>query len=117
MPRFNITLNNLQFYSHIGVYDQERIVGNDFRVDVKVSFPADSFKSEDLTSTISYADIYAIVHEEMHIEHRLIETVCVKIAQKIKDISFSDCSISVKIAKISPPIGGCTGDAEVEYII
>ncbi|MDE6339803.1 MAG: dihydroneopterin aldolase [Muribaculaceae bacterium] len=63
-----IKLKDLLFHSLIGVEEQERIVGNEFRVNVELTYSADHFENENLESTISYAEVYALVEEEMRKE-------------------------------------------------
>lgn len=75
MGRFVIRLNGLRFYSRIGVFDQERSVGNEFRVDLTAVADASGFRSENLDTTVSYADIYDVVAEAMRREWLLLESV------------------------------------------
>ena len=77
MECFVIRLNDLKFYSRIGVMDQERVVGNEFVVDVEIRYPADqfSFSMEDLCTTISYADVYEMVACRMAQSWMLLESV------------------------------------------
>lgn len=72
---FRITLSDLRFHASIGVADQERKVGNDFRVDMEIMMDASGFSVEQLSTTISYADVYDIISEEMRKEWLLLESV------------------------------------------
>lgn len=114
---FKIELRDARFFSKIGVFDQERNVGNEFTVHVIVWFDATTFLDEDLDSSLSYADIYEIVKKEMSKEAMLLETVSKRIADNLR-FSFAKLSkISVNIEKISPPISGLCGKCAVEYTI
>ena len=57
--RMTITLDSLRFYAYHGVGAQERVVGNEFEVTVSVEIPP--VYTDDLSATVSYADIAAIV--------------------------------------------------------
>ena len=75
--RMTITLDSLRFYAYHGVGAQERMVGNEFEVTVSVEIPP--VYTDDLSATVSYADIAAIVGEEMAEPSDLIEHVAVRI--------------------------------------
>lgn len=113
---FNIRLEDLRFYSHIGVAEQERLVGNEFRVDMHLKLTADGFRAEELTSTVSYADAYAMVEKVMRQTHLLLESVAMEIADSI-GIRWPQVErVSVKITKLSVPIDNMSGSASVEYV-
>lgn len=116
MSDFVIRLENLRFYSRIGVADQERVVGNEFYVDVSVVLDGSGFVAEDLSSSISYADIYEGVEVQMGKEWHLLESVCVAMAEEIEKMSSRIKNIRIKIRKLAPPISGIQGCASVEYV-
>ena len=113
MGNFKIELKGLRFISRIGVSEQERKVGNEFVVDIAYSFPTSGFSCEDLTSTISYADIYYIVRDEMRREWLLLESVASSISEKIKSGFPQIEKISVSVTKTSVPLDGISGTATV----
>lgn len=115
MNSFLIKLRGLRFYSRIGVYEQERVVGNEFAVDVAVRYGAEHFEDENLSTTISYADIYAIVAEAMQREWMLLESAAKGISERISKRWAEVEEIRVTIEKATPPICGIMGSAAVEY--
>ncbi len=117
MERFVIRLENIRFYGRIGVFEQERKVGNDFSVDVSVETDAADFEYENLSTSVSYADIYDIVSGEMGEERLLLESTVKSIAEAIKSRWSSVLSVNVKITKDSPPITGIQGVCSVEYCL
>lgn len=114
---FKITLSNLRFYSRIGVLEQERIVGNQFEVSVKLVTDASNFKFECLESTISYADVYEEVSAVMEGEWMLLESVAKKIAKKIVDRWEIVKRVEVTVSKLSVPIQGMQGTSSVEFFL
>lgn len=114
--KFVVRLENLKFYSFIGVFPEERMIGNDFILNISVSFNATRFKSENLDTTISYADIYEIVAKEMQIKWLLLESVAKEIGDNILNKWDFITEISIKIEKVNPPIPGMKGSGSVEYI-
>lgn len=112
---FVIRLENLRFASRIGVFDFERLKCNDFEVNVCFSISSDCFKMECLETTVSYADVYAVVESVMSREWLLLESVARTIHDEIRVIWPYACGISVKISKLHPPIPGIHGSCSVEY--
>lgn len=125
-----ITLDNLLFYAHHGVFGHETRDGNEFEVNIRVVYTEDSpegkFTSgesertqveENLDDTVSYARLYEITREEMAVPRQLLETVSRAIAEKIKSEFPSLSIVECKICKKRPPIAGMTGSASVSYRI
>lgn len=112
---FQIRLNDLRFFSHIGVSEQERKVGNEFCINIAILYSAEKFINEDLSSTISYADIYDLIDLEMKKEAMLLETVAKSLTFKISS-KWQECmEIETEICKIHPPISGIIGNCAVKY--
>lgn len=112
---FEIELRNLEFYSRIGVAPQERRVGNHFRITVTIRYDANRFESEQLESSISYAEIYQEIESVMNDEWLLLESVAQKISHCLKSRWESIQSGEVEIIKVVPPIAGMAGEAVIRY--
>lgn len=112
---FKICLQDLAFYSRIGVFTQERKVGNEFRVSISIKYDASDFEDENLETTISYADVYEIIKLQMDGEHLLLESVAKCITDTISKQWKNIVEISTSICKVAPPIPGITGSCAVEY--
>ena len=86
---------------------EESVVGNRFRVDVKIE--GDFMKpagSDDLNDTIDYTTVYQTVVSEMKQRSNLIEHVAKRIIDKLKPVCDSASMIEVKISKYNPPVNG-----------
>ena len=109
-----IELKKLTFHAYHGVTEQERIIGNNYRVDLKLFLDlSKAAESDNLEDTVNYADIFGLVKEEMAVPSQLLEhiagrTVC-KIKQKYPYLS----KITIRLAKINPPIKGELREAAV----
>lgn len=114
MAKFLISLINQRFYSSIGVFEQERLVGNEFLLDLHVEYDAERFEKENLASSISYADLYEITKEYMGQEYLLLESVCLDIRNHILGSWPFIESGNIRIIKVSPPIAGMEGSCGVE---
>lgn len=110
-----IVLEGMHFYAYHGYYEEERLIGNHFVVDVEVQARANrGAMTDDLTGTVNYETIYTICRIEMRKPSQLIEHVAQRIAGKIQhQFSFLQ-SIRVRISKQQPPLGGPVRRAYVE---
>ncbi len=110
-----VSLEGLEFHAYHGVYPHERSSGNKFEVDIHVEtrFDDSAFR-DDLSGTLNYEVLYAVVKAEMEKPSKLLETVGNAIAesalQKFKEAIF----VEVKISKFNPPIGGVCRKASVQ---
>lgn len=111
---FEIALNKLRFFARHGVLDFERESGNEFIVDLSVRIPFDKrIVDDELEGTVSYADLYEIVKEEMEVPRKLLEKVANEIAIRIKE-KFPEVTMGfIKIEKVRPPIPTLLGSASV----
>ena len=62
-----IALHQLQFYAFHGCLPQERVVGGDYTVDVRLILPdaTTAIEEDDLNGTVNYASVYEVVRKEM----------------------------------------------------
>lgn len=111
---YEIAIKGVKFYARHGVWEQEKKVGNEFIVDLSIRIPYnEQFFSDDLNNTISYADIFSIVEEEMAKPRKLLETVAATIRERIISRWKNILGGSIKICKSIPPISRMTGRSQV----
>jgi len=110
-----IILEGMEFYSFHGCTDDEKKVGIWFSVDVVFNYYSDKAQvSDKLIDTINYQKVYEIVSKEMNTTSNLLENVAYRIKNKIIS-NYEDISdLSVRISKISPPLGGKIQKVSVE---
>ena len=111
---YKISLNNLEFYSFHGFYQEENLIGNTFLVDIVVEISNDVMNDE-LTLTVNYETLFQIAKEEMSITRKLLETIVKSIHDRIKLLNSNIHSIEVTITKKHVPIEGMIGEARVTY--
>jgi dihydroneopterin aldolase len=102
-----ITLEGMQFHAFVGVYEDEKINGNDFLLDL--SFVTDigaARLSDDLSDTIDYTMVYKIVAAEMNRPCALLEHLAARIMEALKNQFTTIRDIELKIKKINPAVGG-----------
>ena len=102
-----IHIERLALYAHHGVMPQERVVGAMFYVtlnaDVEVSDVATM--NDELTGTISYADIINVVREEMQTPSSLLEHLIHRIAVRLLTDFSAIQQLEIRIDKENPPCG------------
>lgn len=106
-----ILLENVELFAYHGVIPQERLVGNVFRVDLKIKADVGkAAESDDLENTVNYAEVYDIIKSEMAIPSKLIEHVAKRIIKSIKKKYPQVETVEIKLSKRNPPI-----EAQIEY--
>jgi 7,8-dihydroneopterin aldolase/epimerase/oxygenase len=108
-----IHLHNVIIFAHHGIYDEEKINGNTFEINLDVVYDDKESAFENIEHTISYEDLYAIVKSQMLIATPLLEKVCLQIINKIKQNHPSVKEVSITMYKLQAPIEGFKGKAGV----
>lgn len=110
-----IALEDVIFYAHHGLFDEETIVGKRFEVNLAVetdfSLTADEDKIE---GTVNYVALYDLVKEEVGKPSKLIEHLAGRIVKRIKNEFAEVQKVHIKISKLNPPISGEVGKVSVE---
>ena len=119
MMKTSIFLDDVRFHAFHGVMPQERAVGADFTVWLKVGYDfVKAAENDDLTDTISYADLYEVVRAEMDKPSQLLEYVALRIVKAVAARWPRIDTIDLRLAKDNPPMGAdCKGaGVEIHYI-
>ena len=110
-----ILLRDLRFHAFHGVLPQERLVGGNFVVDLRVGYPlAQAMTSDRVDDTLNYASLYALVEREMQQPSSLLEHLAGRIAQAIAKTFPEALSIDLTLTKQNPPMGADCKGAGVE---
>jgi 7,8-dihydroneopterin aldolase/epimerase/oxygenase len=113
-----IALENLIFFAHHGYYKEEQVLGNWFGVDIKLY--TDIYKSslnDNLSDTIDYQNVFAIVENEMGKPVQLLETLLYNIVDELKNNFSTIQKLEIKITKINPPLGAINGQSAISESI
>lgn len=110
-----ILLQGLRFHAYIGVGEQERQVGNDYVLDLRLGYPfADAILSDEVADTLNYAEVFGAVSEIMQKPAKLLETAAGTIARELFRRFPKTESIDLKLVKLNPPMGADCNGAGVE---
>jgi 7,8-dihydroneopterin aldolase/epimerase/oxygenase len=111
-----IYVNQMSFYGYHGVFPEENKLGQRFFIDLVVELDLQKAgKTDDLTNTVNYADLYQICKEFAEEQtFQLIEALAENIAQEILNRFSNIYSCTVKVYKPDPPIKGYYQSVAVE---
>ena len=102
-----ITIDNMLFYAYHGCFDEEQRVGNQFTVSLtmKVDTLA-AGRTDDLSQTVNYQEVFETVKQQMEITSRLLEHVAQRIIDAVSKRFPAIEELTVSVSKINPPLGG-----------
>lgn len=112
-----IRIQNLRFFTYNGVLPEERKLGQPIAVDLELILPlSDAGKSDDLTQTVSYAEVTekvsALIEEKTFL---LMESVAYNILELLEE-NYGKIlrGAKVKVRKLSVPMAGIYDYIEIE---
>lgn len=111
---YKIKINNMKFFSHIGVLPEEKILGQNLEVDVTVETNFDFSGKDELGETLSYVDFYETAKaliEPSRVD--LVETLAYQLTQEIKALDSRIAKVEVRIRKLAVPIDGIFDNVEI----
>lgn len=126
-----VCLDRVLLHARHGMLPAERTVGNEFQLDVSVSFSSapyvdsdagissgvasKSVVADDLSGSICYAAVYAVVEKEMAVPSDTLEHVAARIGSAVLCQWPHVLAVRVAITKIAPPIPRFRGSARVVW--
>lgn len=113
-----IFIDRLRLYAFHGVMEQERQVGANFLLSLRVHYNIyKAMASDDVSDTLSYADLFQIVKREMAIPSNLLEHVAARICNAIFLKFPQVTAIDLKLTKQNPPMGADCDGAGIEMSV
>ena len=110
----SIHLNNVFFFAYHGLYEHEKLNGNNFEVNLTVNYQPTKLITN-ISETINYVAVYELLNNRMQLATPLLETLVMDIANQIlaQFPLVEDTYISIK--KMQPPIANFDGSVGVSY--
>lgn len=107
----SVEIKRLQVHAPVGVYPQEKALGNDLEVTatLMLDMNLDSVAADDLAATVDYSLVVNIINTTLKEPFNLLEAAALTIARRLKDVPAPRCrveTVTVKVAKLNPPIPG-----------
>jgi len=108
-----VALREIKFHAYHGFYQEEQLTGNNFSVDVEVTFNA-GIDTENLDLTVNYEVINEIVNRQMKLTQKLLETVVRNIIDALLASYPFLLTAHVGVKKFNPAMPGEIGHSFVQ---
>jgi len=110
----SVHVQSLNLWSHVGVLDHERLLGQSFLLDFTVWIDLESSAlNDDLSKTADYSlAIKSIQQLSLEINCLTIEHFSERILEKFAAL-YGDVPIQITLEKCSPPIDGFNGSVSI----
>lgn len=110
-----VELRGLRFFGEHGMYAEEKKVGNEFEVDVLISYQTPDTPILAIQDTVNYVEVYRIIEKELGSRKQLLETCAMRICDDLLPVFPQIKKAEVRIKKMTPPITNFTGSVGVNY--
>lgn len=106
-----VILRDIRLFAHHGALPQERAVGAYFLLNLTIDTDfSRAMDTDDLSATISYAEVFQVVKAEMAVPSSLLEHVAGRICHSLFTRFPAAEAIDLEILKDNPPMGAeCAG--------
>jgi dihydroneopterin aldolase len=96
------------------MFREEKILGNDFEVNMDVVIDAPE-KISKLHQSVDYVALHAIIKEVMDVPTPLLETVVQELAERVGLFDNKIKLVTVSVKKLNPPIINFQGTVGISY--
>lgn len=114
-----ISLNDVRLYAFHGVMEQERRVGGEYSVSLRVHYNiGKAMETDEVTDTLNYAELLEVVKREMAKPSNLLEHVAGRIGQAVFSTFPLVEAMELTVTKLNPPMGAdCAGASVHVHLI
>jgi dihydroneopterin aldolase len=114
-PEVTVEVSGLSLYTHMGVSDAEREVGQRLLIDIRIDVgEADATITDRVEDTVNYAEVcelVALVAQQR--TYRTLERFCAAVVERVLD-RYDVNAVWVKASKPEPPIALPVSEVSVE---
>ena len=108
-----IHLVDIILHGYHGLFEEEKFVGNTFKINVTVVYTPSTFPITNLPDTIDYGAVFQILKGHMQLATPLLETLAANFCLSVFEKFSTAQEISIHIQKMVPPIAGMVGSVAV----
>jgi dihydroneopterin aldolase len=108
-----IHLVDILLQGYHGLFEEEKLVGNTFKINVTVVYTPAHFPITNLSDTIDYGAVFSILKNQMEVTTPLLETLAANFCISVFENFTTAQEISIHIQKMVPPIAGMVGSVAV----
>ncbi len=110
-----IQLQQIEIYAYHGLFEEERILGAYYEIDVSIHYESIANGIYEISTTIDYTLVYDMLLQRMQQPTALLETIATDFSHQILGEFPIAESILFSIKKKSPPIASFVGNVSVSY--
>ncbi len=111
----SIHLHNIIIFAHHGIYEEEKLLGNEFELNITIKHSPQRLPVKHLEDTVDYIAVYELVKKRMAVPTSLLETLATEIAQQIlAQFSLAE-TVFISIRKLYPPVSQLNGSVGVSF--
>ena len=110
-----IHLDAVKFYAYHGIFEEEKTLGNNYVVDIKIEVSNNKQIIHSIAETIDYAEVFNMLQKRMQIPTPLLETIATEFCHTILNTFHLASSIDFSIKKMNPPIEKFIGNVGVQF--
>lgn len=108
-----IHLVDIILHGYHGLFEEEKLVGNTFKINVTVVYTPSTFPITNLPDTIDDGAVFQILKGHMQLATPLLETLAANFCLSAFEKFSTAQEISIHIQKMVPPIAGMVGSVAV----
>ncbi len=114
-PEVTIEISGLSLYTHVGVSEAERVVGQRLLLDLRLDVgECDATVTDRLEDTVDYAEVCDAANlVAQQRSYKTLERLCAAIAERLLG-RYGAQAVWVKAAKPEPPLALPVGEVSVE---
>jgi 7,8-dihydroneopterin aldolase/epimerase/oxygenase len=102
-----IEIEEMEFYAYHGHYEEERVVGNRFLLDLRIEADCDKAANSDrIKDAMNYQVAYKIIREQMLKKSHLLENIAKRILDALYENLEGIQKATIRVRKMNPPMGG-----------
>ncbi|MBS1641438.1 MAG: dihydroneopterin aldolase [Bacteroidetes bacterium] len=113
----SVCLHNIIFRAYHGLYEEEKINGNDFEINVEIKYHPKEKIIQTIEHTINYETVFNLIEARMKIATPLLETVAMQMAEEILQHFNLAEEVFISIKKLQPPIANLKGCVGINYSV
>jgi dihydroneopterin aldolase len=113
MDTYQIELQNVRIFAFHGFFPEERVLGNWYRINLKVKLKNKQLIDDQLVNTLDYGTLFLVCKEVMANSVDLLETVVETIFDRIVSLSNQIIEINLELSKENPPLGISAGNSSI----
>ena len=109
-----LIIRDMRLYGYHGVYEEETIEGQPFLVQAELWVDKRTSRSENLSTTVNYAECYDLIRGIFKEPYKLLENLSLAIIEGLFAYDERIKKVSIRIEKLRPPVPGDLASLGVE---